>query len=324
MIDADRWSELLVEHLPAHLAAAALVGGARPRRSTSVDGGVARRRSPTDGAAPRVGARARPHFADGGHAAVPGVHRCRASDPRARVPRGQGPPAAGRGRRRRTATSCSTTRSSTPTSPSTSSTSCSPTPRCVVRRPIVLEHSNSSVVFDEATILKVFRKVEPGPNPDVEITRVLAEQGYPSVLPPLAELRRDGTDLAVVRAYLVEATEGWDLARTSVRDLLAVPPAARGERRRLRAGRPSGWAPRSRACTSPWPRRGASTPGDPEAWVGRHGGAPRRARSAPGGRARRAPGSTRMRCDRALPQRRGDRATAAARSACTATSTSPR
>jgi len=95
-----------------------------------------------------------------------------------------------------------------------------------VRRPIVLEHSNSSVVYDEASILKIFRKVEPGPNPDVEITRVLAEQGYPHVLPPLAELRREGTDLAVLREFLVGATEGWALARTSVRDLLAsrMPP----------------------------------------------------------------------------------------------------
>ena len=105
-----------------------------------------------------------------------------------------------------------------------------PDAEVVVRRPIVLEHSNSSVVFDESTIMKVFRKVEPGPNPDVEITRVLAARGYPNVLPPLAELRRDGTDLAVVRSYLVEATEGWDLARTSVRDLLAsrLPPEESG------------------------------------------------------------------------------------------------
>ena len=97
----------------------------------------------------------------------------------------------------------------------------SPETEVTVRRPIVLEHSNSSVVFDESSILKVFRRVESGPNPDVEITRVLAARGYPHVLPPLAELRRDDIDLAVVREYLVGATEGWDLARTSVRDLLA-------------------------------------------------------------------------------------------------------
>ncbi|HET6969191.1 MAG TPA: hypothetical protein VFI44_12960 [Ornithinibacter sp.] len=95
-----------------------------------------------------------------------------------------------------------------------------------VRRPIVLEHSNSSVVFDERVILKVLRRVEPGPNPDVEITRVLSAAGYEHVLPPIAELRRDDTDLAVLRDFLVGATEGWQLARASVRDLLAsrLPP----------------------------------------------------------------------------------------------------
>jgi maltokinase len=90
-----------------------------------------------------------------------------------------------------------------------------------VRRPIVLEHSNSSVVFDERRILKLFRKIEGGPNPDVEITRELARLGSPHVLPPLAELHRDGTDLAVLREFIVGATEGWQMARTSVRDLLA-------------------------------------------------------------------------------------------------------
>ncbi|HEX4866040.1 MAG TPA: hypothetical protein VFV32_00285 [Acidimicrobiales bacterium] len=96
-----------------------------------------------------------------------------------------------------------------------------PDAEAVVRRPIVLEHSNSSVVFDETTILKIFRKVEAGPNPDVEVPRVLAEHGYEHVLPSLAELRRDDADLAVLREFLVGSTEGWELARASVRDLLA-------------------------------------------------------------------------------------------------------
>ncbi len=99
-----------------------------------------------------------------------------------------------------------------------------------VTRPIVLEHSNSSLVFDERLILKLFRKITPGPNPDAEVTRVLAEHGFAHVMPPLAELQRDGTDLAVLREFLVGATEGWNLAHTSVRDMLAsrLPPAECG------------------------------------------------------------------------------------------------
>src|SRR5690606_2635104 len=90
-----------------------------------------------------------------------------------------------------------------------------------VRRPIVLEHSNSSIVVDERLILKRFRRIEQGPNPDVEITRELSERGSPHVLAPLAELRRDDTDLAVLREFIVGATEAWVLARASVRDVLA-------------------------------------------------------------------------------------------------------
>jgi maltokinase len=95
-----------------------------------------------------------------------------------------------------------------------------------VRRPLVLEHSNSSVVYDEAIILKIFRRVEPGPNPDIEIPRVLASLGIESVMAPLASLRREGIDLAVLRNFLLGATEGWQLAHTSVRDVLAsrLPP----------------------------------------------------------------------------------------------------
>jgi maltokinase len=99
-----------------------------------------------------------------------------------------------------------------------------------VPRPIVLEHSNSSLVFDERLILKVLRKVEPGPNPDVEIPRVLAARGVPHVQAPIAELRRDDIDLAVLREFLVGATEGWVLALASVKDMLAsrLPPEETG------------------------------------------------------------------------------------------------
>lgn len=88
-------------------------------------------------------------------------------------------------------------------------------------RPLVLEHANSSIVFDESLILKVFRRVGPGANADAEIPRRLAEAGFEHVLAPIAELRRDDTDLAVLRPFLVGATSAWDLARISLRDVLA-------------------------------------------------------------------------------------------------------
>jgi maltokinase len=97
-------------------------------------------------------------------------------------------------------------------------------------RPLVVEQSNSSVVYDERLILKLFRRVHPEPNPDVEVTRVLGDQGFPHVVPQRAELRRDGMDLAVVRDYLLASNDAWQLAQTSLRDLLAsrMPPDEAG------------------------------------------------------------------------------------------------
>jgi maltokinase len=99
-----------------------------------------------------------------------------------------------------------------------------------VARPLVVEQSNTSVVYDERLILKLFRRVHPEPNPDVEITEVLGERGFPHVVPQLAELRYEGADLAVVRQYLLGATDAWQLAHTSLRDLLGtrVPPEEAG------------------------------------------------------------------------------------------------
>ncbi len=40
-----------------------------------------------------------------------------------------------------------------------------PLPLAEVGRPMGVEQSNSSIVFGEETVLKVFRRVEPGINP---------------------------------------------------------------------------------------------------------------------------------------------------------------
>jgi maltokinase len=99
-----------------------------------------------------------------------------------------------------------------------------------VARPLVVEQSNTSIVYDERLILKMFRRVHPEPNPDVEVTDTLGRLGFPHVVPQLAELRVDGADLAVVRSYLLGSTDAWQLAHTSLRDLLGtrLPPEEAG------------------------------------------------------------------------------------------------
>ncbi len=93
-------------------------------------------------------------------------------------------------------------------------------------RPLLgVEQSNSSVIFDEAVILKLYRRLLDGPNPDAEVTRALAEAGFTSVAEPLGQWRMDGMDLAVVNRFLSNGTDGFHLALTSLRDLYG----ARGE-----------------------------------------------------------------------------------------------
>src|SRR3984957_3433387 len=88
------------------------------------------------------------------------------------------------------------------------------------------EQSNTSLVFGEESILKVFRRVSPGPNPDLEVTTALHTLGSPQVAEPLGwiETRLEGvpTSLAILSRYLRLATDGWALAATSVRDLYAA------------------------------------------------------------------------------------------------------
>ncbi len=105
-----------------------------------------------------------------------------------------------------------------------------PDESAAVARPLVVEQSNTSVVYDERLILKLFRRVHPEPNPDVEVTKLLGERGFPHVVPQLAELSYEGADLAVVRQYLLGSTDAWELAHTSLRDLLntRVPPEEAG------------------------------------------------------------------------------------------------
>jgi maltokinase len=86
-------------------------------------------------------------------------------------------------------------------------------------RPIAVEQSNTSVVFDDAVILKVFRRVHDDPNPDVEIVDALTTAGYVHTARSLGTWQRDGRDLAVAREFLAGGADGWHLALTSLRDL---------------------------------------------------------------------------------------------------------
>ncbi len=81
-------------------------------------------------------------------------------------------------------------------------------------KPLQVEQSNSSVFFDNTCILKLFRRLEPGINPDVEIGRFLAEKTNFRNIPRLIselEYKRDHktTTLAHIQEYIPHQDNAW-------------------------------------------------------------------------------------------------------------------
>ena len=87
------------------------------------------------------------------------------------------------------------------------------------------EQSNTSVVYGQSAILKIFRRLEPGPNPDAEVHAALAQRSPRHVARLLGELTGElqgtRTTLGVLTEFFANSADGWMAAIASVRDLMA-------------------------------------------------------------------------------------------------------
>ncbi|QUH02154.1 hypothetical protein HUO13_16350 [Saccharopolyspora erythraea] len=103
-------------------------------------------------------------------------------------------------------------------------------------RAVAQEQSNSSVVVDERLVLKVFRRLVPGINPDVELNRALvaAHNAHVPVLRGFMDTDVGGvtTSMMTLQEFVPCSTTGWDMALHDLagelegRDFSAFPAAA--------------------------------------------------------------------------------------------------
>ena len=79
-----------------------------------------------------------------------------------------------------------------------------------------VEQSNSSVVLDDRIALKVFRKLESGINPELEVLRFLTSRGFPNIASLQGWYEYEGeafaATLGVAQAFLQDALDGWEMA----------------------------------------------------------------------------------------------------------------
>lgn len=76
--------------------------------------------------------------------------------------------------------------------------------------PLGADQSNTSLVVDDRWILKVFRKLEEGMNPDVELLSVISD--CPHVAGVRGHLTRDGHTLAMMQELISGGRDGFKLA----------------------------------------------------------------------------------------------------------------
>jgi maltokinase len=80
------------------------------------------------------------------------------------------------------------------------------------------EQSNSSLVFGNRLILKLFRLLEPGENPELEVTRALAGAGFTACAAPLGWIEGLGSTLGILQRFYAGSVDGWTLATARVAD----------------------------------------------------------------------------------------------------------
>jgi maltose alpha-D-glucosyltransferase/alpha-amylase len=114
-------------------------------------------------------------------------------------------------------------------------------PQDLSATPMKIEQSNSSAFFGDRLIMKLYRAIEDGPNPDLEVGRFLVDKGFRHAPPVLGSISlARGTQprgtVAMIQAYVPNQGDLWAATRVAVesflQDALAEPELPTPERER--------------------------------------------------------------------------------------------
>ena len=101
--------------------------------------------------------------------------------------------------------------------------------RTAVERPLGRDQSNTSVVLGDRLLLKGYRRIRPGLNPDLELTAFLSEEAAFSGVPRLAGwaevvTRESGAaTVAMLQAFVDDADDAYEKTAEFLADLVAAP-----------------------------------------------------------------------------------------------------
>jgi len=87
------------------------------------------------------------------------------------------------------------------------------------------EQSNSSMVYGQSAVLKIYRRLTSGPNPEAEIAEFLAARAFahiPTLLGLLRLVDADGSETVagIAQQFVGSIGNGWSYARRMIRDLV--------------------------------------------------------------------------------------------------------
>lgn len=96
-------------------------------------------------------------------------------------------------------------------------------------RDLGADQSNTSVVLGEAVLLKAYRRLQPGLNPDLEMTAFLSEEARFGAVPPLAgfaelvEARHGTSTVAMAQQFIADGADAFESIAEALTAWLLAP-----------------------------------------------------------------------------------------------------